>query len=315
MSIGTSALAPTSQKFYDKVLLERALPHLAYESLAQMRPLKSKTGTTINFRKFNSLNPALSALTEGETPSTTPYAMSEVEATVKQYGAVVGITDMVDKTKPDPHLTELSEVLSEQMANTKDQITRDLCVPAFTNAWYVLAGGVTTDQTGPAAAAPKQTIWELAHKNLRNSNAPYWTRMIKPGPGVESHPVGPSYWAIVHPNVAYHFRNDATYTNWIPVQAYANQQETMPNEIGSVANIRFIESTNAYNDGTNYYTMIVSPNAFGVTRLDGMAGQSYFTDFGEGDDRLRQRAYLGWKLATTATPLNDAFAHVVISTV
>ena len=53
---------------YDTVLLERALPNLLHLQWAQKRPLPRNTGKSIEFRRFNSLPEATTALTEG-TPS------------------------------------------------------------------------------------------------------------------------------------------------------------------------------------------------------------------------------------------------------
>ncbi len=321
MAIGTTnAHAPFDQKYYDRVLLERALPYLAHEMLGQQKPLKSKNGKTISFRRFSSLPAATTALSEGVTPSISDYTVVEVTATVAQYGYVVGVTDMVDATKPDPHLTELNEMLGEQMGNTKDRIIRDAVVGTSSTTYYTTAAGVITAASGNLSDADTildETHLELAYEKLRTFDAPHFTNMIRPGPGIASFPIRPSYWAIAHPVMVRIMRG---FTNWVPIEAYSKDQDTMPGEVGACAGIRFLESTNAKttlagvgDDSVGYYIPIFAPNAFGVVPLDGMSGQSYFQDFGTGDDTLKQRAKAGWKGAWTATVLNDAFMLTLLT--
>lgn len=313
MALGTTNVhAPFDQKYYDRVLRERALPKLIWASMGQMKPLKQKNGKTIDWRRFESLAVA-TTLTEGQTPATTDYTVTEITATVAQYGALVGVSDMVDATKPDPHLTELTEILGEQMGNTLDQFVRDEVADAFTDEYTTNAATTITSGHGnPTDDFDEAHLISLVEK-MREKDAPTWSRVILPGPGINSYPVAPCYFGICSPKQRTEIE---AFTDFIPAEAYAKQQQVMPGEFGASHGVRFCETSN-YSVGsvssTYHRVVILSPNAYGVVKLDGMAGNTYFTDFGEGGDYLHQRAYVGWKGAWAAKVLNDDFAIVCLT--
>lgn len=312
----TVATEPFDQKFYDTVLIEYAQSTLVYERFAQLQRLPRKNSKNVNFRAFQWLDAITTPLTEGTTPDPQDYTVEVVDATVDQFGGTAGITDMVDATKPDPHLTQLTKMMAYQMALSKDTYVRDQVVPNATNIYYAdgaatLGGALPTNVTATITA----THLDIIARDMRINDAPYWTEMIKPGAGQNSWPIAECYWAVCHPSIARTIRN---MTGFIPIEAYAKQQATQKGEIGSYPPFRFVESSNAYtnvdaNGGAvmGYYTMFVAPDAYGVVPLDGMTGQTYFHDFGRGDDVLEQRATLGWKGCWAATILNDNKMAVV----
>src|SRR5690606_41405514 len=133
----TLAGLPVENKtFYDRELLERLRPQLAYCQYGQRRSAPRKEGDTINFRRFNSLPPALTPLTEGVTPDGRALDISAITATVKQYGDYVTISDLIDLMGIDPTLTETVGLLGEQAGLTLDLIVRDI-VAAGTTVYYV----------------------------------------------------------------------------------------------------------------------------------------------------------------------------------
>lgn len=313
MSLGvTSTKAPYDQKYYDRVMLERALPRLVWASLGQAKSLPTKTGKTVQWRRFESLDVA-GTLVEGQTPDLTPYTVTPVEATVAQYGAVVGVTDMVDATKPDAHLTELGEILGEQMGNTLDQFVRDQVAGAFTDDWYTNAATtITSTPANPTDDFDEAHLISLVEK-MREKDAPMWTRVILPGPGINSYPVQPAYMGVCSPKQRTEIES---FTDYIPAEAYAKQQQIMPGEFGASHGVRWLETTNhaIYDSGATYHRLVIlSPNAYGVVKLDGQSGNSYFTDFGSGNDYLHQQAHLGWKGAWAAKVLNDDFAVTCVT--
>lgn len=83
---GTGSLAAEAKTFYDRQLLERALPSLVHAEFAQKRPLGRRQGKTIEFRKFAALAPATTPLTEGVTPAGNSLSVSAITASINQYG-------------------------------------------------------------------------------------------------------------------------------------------------------------------------------------------------------------------------------------
>jgi N4-gp56 family major capsid protein len=101
----------------------------------QVRPIKTRSGNQIKFRRYESLPPATTALTEGVTPAGNSLTVTDVTATLAQYGDFLTVSDMVDLTNQDPVLTEAGTVLGEQGGVTVDIVRRDVLV-AGTNVIY-----------------------------------------------------------------------------------------------------------------------------------------------------------------------------------
>lgn len=73
--------------YYDRNLLRRLLPFLQYLKFAQIRDIPRKGGTnTIKFRRYNSLSAATTPLTEAITPTGNQLSITDITATVQQYG-------------------------------------------------------------------------------------------------------------------------------------------------------------------------------------------------------------------------------------
>jgi len=82
----TTQVDPGVQLFYDRVLLKRSQPFLIHEKAAQTRNMSKKSGNTIKFRRYASLTPATTPLTEGVTPPGQKASKTDLTAQVKQYG-------------------------------------------------------------------------------------------------------------------------------------------------------------------------------------------------------------------------------------
>ena len=311
----TSNLPSALSEFYDRVFLERAKPLLLFSLFGQNRPLKTKNSKTIKFRRYNALAAATTPLTEGVTPSGNDLSVTDLTATVAQYGDFIKITDMVDLTNPDPVLTEGAQVLGEQAAETIDTLVRD-----------VLVAGTSVAYANGSARADVNTLItkDLIAKRVRllkNQKARKITAMLGAGPGYNTVPINAAYVGFVHPDVSYTIKN---LTGFVPVEKYPSQQ-TLPGEIGSIEEVRFIETTqapvfagagatggsNVKETGSNadvYATIIVGANAYGIVPLD-MNGGIIVKPLGSGgtEDPLEQRATEGWKVAFTSKILNDAF--------
>lgn len=80
------SLAAEAKTFYNRQLLERALPKLVHAAFAQQRPLARRSGKTMEFRKFSALAPALTPLTEGVTPAGNSLDTTAITASINQYG-------------------------------------------------------------------------------------------------------------------------------------------------------------------------------------------------------------------------------------
>lgn len=295
--------------FYDRALLERAIPAFVHNRFCQVRDIPANNGTNvIKFRKYGSLTAQTTALTEGVTPSGTQLSVTDITATVKYYGDYVTLTDQLVLETYDPILTETAEILGEQAGDSLDQLCRDI-MAAGTSIQY--ASVASSDDTLTAAMKLTREEIKEAVRTLRGNNAKPITSMIDPSTGYNTVPIGKSYVGIVSEDTAYDL-DDAT--GWIPVEKYPSKAGVMPDEIGSLANVRFIMSTNAYqlatanaDSGPVHYTIILGQNAVAQTRISGAALQNIVKPLGSAGtaDPLNQRATSGWKASYIAKILDQ----------
>lgn len=314
----TSQVAPGTQAFYDRNLLERAKPAEVHGRYGQKRPISKKSGNQIKFRRYSALAAATTPLTEGVTPSGSTLAVTDITATLAQYGDYVTLSDVVDLVNQDPVITEATEVLGDQAGLTIDQVRRDVLV-AGTNVAY--ANGVAARIN----VNTKLTTADLdkAIRFLKNQNAKFMKEGIPPSTGVGTGAIRKAYVAVVHPDTEFDLESLAGFK---PVSDYPSQMGVMEDEIGAYKNIRFVSSTNAKifagagaagtatfkNNGANYdvyATLIFAADAFGVCPLAGEAMQTIVKPLGSAGsaDPLDQRSSVGWKAMTTTKILNEAW--------
>lgn len=125
-------LTKEMKTYYDMRLIDLAQPMLVHDQFAQKRPIPQGRGKTIEFRKYTPLTKATTALTEGVTPDGKKLTVTTIEATVKQYGDYVTISDVLKMTAIDDNLTQAQRLLANQAGLTLDTVTRDI-INAGTN--------------------------------------------------------------------------------------------------------------------------------------------------------------------------------------
>ena len=309
----TGTVAREVNNFYDRSLLERATPVLVHNRFAQVRDIPSNSGTNvIKFRRYGSLTANTTALTEGVTPAGTSLSVTDAVATVLQYGDYITLSDVVLIETYDPILTETAEILGEQVGDSLDQLCRNVLVAGASEQF---ASTATTIATVGSAMKFDRAEAKEAVRTLKNNNARPVTSMINPSTGYNTTPINAAFIGIVHPYTTYDL-DDAT--GWIPVEKYPNRGDVMQNEVGSLAGIRFIESTNAYTTAgtlvtTVYGTLIFGKNAYAQTRISSEALKNIVKPLGSAGtaDPLDQISTSGWKATYVAKVLNSNFIVVV----
>lgn len=304
--------------FYDRTLLERAVALFVHARWGQVRDIPQNAGTsTIKFRRYANLSAATTALTEGVTPTGSALSVTDITAVVAQYGDFVTVTDVLSYSSQDSVLMEASEIMGDQAGDTLDQLTRDVLV-AGTN---VIFSGTANTQNDHVAAGDVATLANVkaAVLALKLAKAKKVTRMINPTDGFNTTPINASYIAIVHPSNSGIFK---AMTGWLDVQKYPTQKDVMEGEIGSLEEVRFIESTNAKiltaagTGGIDLYpTLVFGMHAYGVSRISGKAMQNIVHPLGSAGsaDPLNQRATSGWKATFVAKILNENFITRIVS--
>lgn len=297
-----SGLAPEMKTYYEKRLIDHAEPNLVHDQFADKYPIPANGGKTIEFRKYDSLPKALTPLTEGVTPAGNSLNVTTITATINQYGDFIEISDILKMTAIDNNVVQSLKLLGSQAGRTLDTVTRD-----------ILAGGSVVNYAGTAGSRSALTKADTlkpidffkAQAQLEAMNAPK---------------IDGGYVAIIHPLAAFDLMTDPA---WIDVHKYtdAGVEGIYKGEIGKLANIRFVSSTEAkiWKDSSDncptiggkvqavFSTMVLGANAYGTTEVEGGGLETIVKQLGAGQDPLNQRATVGWKATKTAERLVEQY--------
>ena len=269
-TVPTASTAYFNKTFYDRKLLDTAKTRFVHANFGQKRSIPRNNGKRVEFRKYNLFTPDTGALTlvEGVTPTGQNLSQSKVEAEVKQYGAYVEISDLLEMTSYDPVIADSAELLGEQLGTVIEWVTRDAMCET-TNVQY--AGGAASRVA--LTASDKLTVAEIrkAVRTLKKNKArPFVTAM-------DGSARKPHFICICSPDATYDLQNDAL---WQDVSKYSNAEQIYSGEIGRLFGVVFVEATeakvysqsivNAVNANTSSSTTFVlktMPDAKGVAFL------------------------------------------------
>jgi N4-gp56 family major capsid protein len=289
-----AGLSVENKTHYDMTLIDEASPNLIHDQFGQKRPIPKNGGKKIEFRKFAALPKALTPLTEGVTPDGKKLSATSIEATVAQYGDYVVLSDMLDLTAIDPVVVEATKVVGRQAGLTLDTITRNV-LHTGTNVFYAPKGDGTPVTSRAGLDGTCKLTVDLVRRVaafLKKNNAPK---------------INGSYVAIIHPFAAYDLMSDPEWQN--PHQ-YQDTSNIYEGEIGKIAGVRFVESSEAkiYENGV-FGTLFLADGAYGVTEITGGGLQTIIKQLGSAGvaDALNQRSSVGWKATKTAEILVDAY--------
>ena len=228
---GSANLTPEMKTFYSDYLIDTAAPKLVHDQFGQKHPIPKNGGKIIEFRKFNPLPKLTTPLTEGVTPNGQTLSVSKLEATVNQYGGYVTLSDMYLLSAIDNNLVYATKLLGNQAGATLDTITREV-LNGGTNVVYA-GGALSRDAlTAMKITAPEDCVLKVsdikkAVRALKVQNAPK---------------IGDSYVGIIHPDVTFDLTNDE---EWKYPHMYVDTDELYSGEIGRIAGVRFVETTEA----------------------------------------------------------------------
>lgn len=289
-------LSAEMKTFYDMTLIDEASANLVHDQFGQKRPIPQGSGKTIEFRKFSSLPKATTALTEGVTPDGKKLDVTSITSTVAQYGDYITQSDVLELTALDNTILEATKLLGKQAGLTLDTITRNV-LNAGTNVTYadkIGAGGTETavtsrDGLDTTAVLTVKVVQKVVAK-LKGQNAPK---------------INGYYAAIIHPYNAYQLMQDK---EWKYPHQYQDTKNIYEGEIGMVAGVRFVESTeakvfrNTADTHAIFSTLFIADGSYGVTEITGGGLQTIVKQKGSAGtaDPLDQRSSVGWKAIKTA---------------
>lgn len=227
-----SGLSPEMKTYYEKRLLNIAQPKLVHDQFGDKYPIPKNGGKTIELRKYTTLPKATNPIDEGLTPTPLKMSVNALTATVDQYGSWVELSDMFLATAIDNNLVQATKLLGSQSGRTLDTITREE-LNSVTTARYApkISGNTVTPVASRADIdATAKLTPDLIFKAKADLSA------------VNADPIDDCYVGIIHPYAAYDLmRNE----EWIDVHKYAQPENIYQGEIGKIAGVRFVETSEA----------------------------------------------------------------------
>lgn len=341
------SITPSQAAYSAKVLLERAVPFLILEQIGQMKPLPANNTKTLNFRrhKLSSVSTHVGAngevltagsltafaLSEGVTPSELGTTMQNVDVTLSQYGAVVGVTDVTENTHIDDVLTEYMGILGETAGQVVEAmrwlgISGDVSVNTF------LAGSVGNEASivAPFGAAELRA----AVRSIRANHGRPITKVVKSDVRYGTQSCEPSFVAICHSDLEGTIRKQLG-ANFTPVADYGANMTPLQGEFGNFENIRFLSSTllgkranagaavgtavNLHSDnGTNvnlYDVMVFGADAWAGIALKGefAVTPTMVRATPSDSDPLAQRSRAGFKTMQAVKVLQPAHIKKIVT--
>mgnify|MGYP003454751016 FL=1 len=301
------------------------------------RQLPKNQGKTVVYRRylpygaantnFNTINrPVAGAvaheLTEGVTPTADTMVPQDITVTLKQYGCLYQLSDVVSDTYEDNVVSEMTKQCGERVGLVREMI-RYGKVKACANVFY--AGGASR-----AAVASKITLNLLrkVSRNLQSNHAKRITSILEPSEKISTKPVEAAYLVFVHSDAEADIRDLAGFKH---VSEYGSRKPVSPYEIGSCENFRFITSpelapyaaagvavgVTGLSGTANvdvYPFIMVGEDAWGQVALRGgdSIDPTYIpTGTKDKSDPLGQRGYVGAKFYMECSLLNEGWMAVV----
>lgn len=310
----TNSLSEEMKTYYSDYLIDNAEPELVHDQFAQKHNIPKNGGKTIQFRKYAPLSGGISdrTLKEGVTPKGQTLSMSIVEATVGQYGGFVELSDMLLLSAIDNNLVQATRLLASQAGKILDAITREE-LAGGTNVMF--CGGKTerAELDGETCYIKVNDV-KKAVRALKRENAPK---------------IDGGYVAIIHPDIEHDLTNDP---EWKYPHQYADPSAIFEGEIGKVAGVRFVATSEAkiwpkgstYQDGDDtktlaadvYATFVLGADAYGTTEITGGGLEHIVKQLGSAGsaDPLNQRATVGWKASKVTVRLVEEYMVRIEST-
>lgn len=220
----SNGLSAEMKTFYSDYLIDNATPNLVHAQFGQKRPIPKNGGKSVEFRKYAPLPKATVPLKEGTPPAGTPLNVSTITAKVHQYGDFVPLTDMLLLTAIDNNMVEAVKLLGDQAGRTIDTIVRE-AINGGTNVIYANGNTARADLSTDDVLTVldvRKAVRELDVQNAKRINGYY---------------VG-----IIHPDAAFDLQGDP---EWRKPKEYADPDDLYTGELGEIAGVRFVKSTEA----------------------------------------------------------------------
>ena len=316
LGVGGQAVELKLSKF-DKRLIDRNRAETYFNRWAQMASIGRRQGKSISFRRQEAIysagnagslaaGSAPGALTEGSQPAAIDVTMSEVQATVSQYGQVTLWSDISEEQSIDDVTGEAVENLTEAMKDALDLITRDVLV-AGTSVQYASIALTRGGASGVGSGM------YLTLAELREAKRTHKKNNVR-GVAMEDD----KYVVVCSPDAMHDLEGDSNITNIFKdvTLPEANRELFRPSFKDLPLGFRLFETTNCrvfaslgLSGADVHVTHVIGNRAYGVIDLEALPARIIRKPRGSGGatgDPLDQVASIGWKAAHVAVILDQA---------
>lgn len=301
-----------------KEMLKHAAPTIVLNKMGTPVRMPKNKSLTVKFRRPDTFAAATTPLVEGTTPTGTAFSYTDVSVSLKQYGQLVVVTDVIEDTHEDPVLQDATLQLGENLGRTQEAL-----------AYAVLKAGTSVTYNNGSARNAVNTAITLNKQRavtraLKAQKAKKITRILSGSVNYATTPVEAAYVAVAHTDTEADIRNLAGFT---PVAKYGTMKPICDEEIGMVEDVRYVLSADldSWADaggakGTMYSTTGTSADVYPILFF-GMDAFAHVAIKGKGavdpsiisadqktkDDPLGQRGYAGWKTYYACGITNQAW--------
>lgn len=227
---GQQSLSVEMKTYYSDYLIDLAEPELIHDQFGQKHPIPKNGGKTIEFRQYQTLPELTTALVEGVTPDGQSLSVSNLEATIAQYGGYVTISDILQLTAIDNNVVQATKLIGSQAGRSLDTITREI-INAGTNVQYA-----------EGQVASRAALYYTSASDNCNLTADAIRKAVRTLEKQSAPKINGKYVGIIHPDVKYDLMAD---TKWRNPHEYQDTTNIYDNEIGELYGVRFVESPRA----------------------------------------------------------------------
>lgn len=302
-------------EFYDRLLLDNLYPNLYLYQLATKKKLPRNFGKVIHFTRYFKSGAGSSghvppfSVTEGTSIGLSALSATAISATIKGFGAAIGVSDFVVMTAISDVVKSSVFELSKGMALAIERHIRGQISGTGTILPAKNTATGSSSLLGTASTIDAVDLMRAAAA-LRQGNARAWPDNY--------------YAAVVHPRVGFDLRNDATANQaWTDVNksTTSGQDRIYHGEIGRLYGVRVVESSEAKQllpttaslykisaQASGFATHVIAPGAYGVVELDGNTASVFVKQVGSAGsaDPINQKGSIGVKTYTVAAILEAA---------
>ena len=309
--IGAAGMTVELKQTYDRRLLMRAVTDtIFYREAPAKKPIPARGGKSIEFRRFEKITVTAGSytLTEGTAPTETQATVSNVTATISQYGQFSKISDLLEVQGFDPVIAEYVDLYGDAMGRGIDVVVRDGLSSATTLQYAGASVRVGTSGTGAVGSGNYMSAAEILEfrRTLRRNGAK---------------PINGYYKLLIHPDNTKDLFEDPDITDsFLHAADKGGANPMFTGVLGRWMGVEFIETNNlrvrsSYGmSGADVYECIMFGQEFyGITELSAMQARTIIHPRGTGGhtDPLEQYSTIGWKAALATVLLNNDFGGII----